>query len=240
MIVALLILFLSADSATANWQARILEARRSYEYAPVNALIEELRAATQRDNDPVLATALAETYLAKAELLRIDFEMLPNDAADDRNGLGAAIDAAAKAGLKVCESLPADSETYRLRADLRGTLIRTKYRAKKHRKKMEADARRALRLDPTNARAYATRAKPYLFADDRHGGDIETALDLLQTALDLDSSIESVHLLQAYAFAESGRTEEAVRHYEAILDSNPNCRPANDALREIAEQNGSS
>ena len=137
------------------------------------------------------------------------------------------------AGLAICEALPESSEKYRRVADLRGTLIRSKFRAKKHRKKMEADADRAIELDPRNARAYVSKAKLFLFADGRHGGDVERALDLLQHAQELDGSLETAQLLYAHGLEASGRAEDALRRYREIFERNPSCRPARIAIDEL-------
>lgn len=229
--------FLCGQLSPEDWDARLRDARSSYSTEAIIRLVSELTEYSESREASDVDELLSEAHLINAELLRFEFEQIPVDARRERSLLGKRLDEAAAAGLAICEALPESSEKYRRRADLRGTLIRSKYRAKKHRKKMEADAARAVELDPNNARAYVSKAKLFLFADDRHGGDVEVALGLLHKALALDLSIESAHLLQAYAVDKLGRTEEAVNLYKSILENNPASRPASTALENISRQN---
>lgn len=224
----LLAALLAVPPDAPDWQ-RLENVRRSYDYAELDRFIADI----STKDAAATAELLAEALLAKAEWLRIDLEVLPEDDRAKRQELGNAIDDLAKQGLELCAAAPETSEWLRRAADLRGTLIRSKYRAKKHRKTMEAEAEAALRLDPQNARAYVTRAKPYLFADDRHGGDVEQAVRLLQHALDLDPDLEAAHLLTAYAFQEEELTEQAKERYQQILSRNPACKPAKTAFERL-------
>lgn len=217
---------IQADPASAR--VRLEDVRRSYDLARVDTLIGSL----DYEASNAVPDALAEALLMKAEWLRIDYEQLADDDAK-RAQLGNEIDRAAERGLNLCASAPETSEWLRRAADLRGTLIRSKFRAKKYRKKMEADADRAIELDPTNARAYVTRAKPWLFADDRHGGDIEQAVALLNHALQLDPELESAQLLLAYATEQDGKEDDALQRYRAILQANPRCKPASIAVKNL-------
>jgi tetratricopeptide (TPR) repeat protein len=208
-----------------DWQERIATVRRSYSVESVDDLIAGMTTADA-------PAALAEAYLIKAEILRFEWEILPEDA-DDREHVADELDAAAWAGIERCKLLSESSETFRLRADLLGTLIRSRYRAKKHRAEMEADAERAIELDSENARAYVSKAKPFLFASERHGGDIETAIELLDKALELDDSLETAKLLRAYGLEQLDKRDEALAVYREVLQRNPQCRPAAHAISEL-------
>ena len=233
----LLIATLCGELSPTGWDARLNEVRHSYSVEAAGQLIAELAEHDQSSGDSAIHEALAEAHLIKADLLRFEFEQLPKDAGSERSVLGNELDEAARGGLEICQTLPESSEKYRRLADLRGTLIRSKFRAKKHRKKMKADADRALELDPENGRAYVSKAKLFLFADDRQGGDVERALDLLEHAQKLDGSLETAQLLYAYGLEEAGRPNEAMQLYTMILKRNPQCRPARTALENLARLN---
>ena len=223
-----LFLGLGAGAFANDWQERLEAARRSYSLESVNRLIDEMTTEHIAESP----AALAETNLIKAELLRFEWETLPEDA-EDREHVADELDAAAWAGLEHCKPLSESSETFRLRADLLGTLIRSRYRAKKHRAEMEADAERAIELDSENARAYVSKAKPLLFASERHGGDIEKAIELLDKALALDDSLENAKLLRAYGLEQLDERDAALVLYREILQRNPQCRPAEHAISEL-------
>ncbi len=147
-----------------------------------------------------------------------------------RRGLGESIDGAADAGLEALESLPETSCRERLRADLLATKIRSDFRAKKFADEMKAAAARAIELDPGKARAMVTLAKPFLFADDRHGRDLGEAIRLLSEAFVIDPTLENALLLRALAFEIQGRTEACRSDLRAALAANPDCRPAKERL----------
>ncbi len=219
---------LGSTAFASDWQERLETIRRSYSLESVNELIAGMTA-DQGAGDP---TAVAEAYLIKAEILRFEWETLPEDA-EERERVADELDAAAWAGIERCRLLSASSETFRLHADLLGTLIRSRYRAKKHRAEMEADAQLAIELDSKNARAYVSKAKPFLFASERHGGDIEAAIELLDTALELDDSLENAKLLRAYGLEQLDERDAALAAYREIVQRNPQCRPAKHAIAEL-------
>ena len=219
---------LAAGAFASDWHERLEVVRHSYSLESVNGLISDMTAEDVAEPP----AALAEAYLIKAELLRFEWETLPEDS-DGREQVADELDAAAWAGVERCELLSVSSEALRLRADLLGTLIRSRYRAKKHRAEMEADAERAIELDSENARAYVSKAKPLLFAGERHGGDVEAAIELLDEALKLDNSLESAKLLRAYGLEQLDERDAALAAYREILQSNPQCRPAAHAISEL-------
>lgn len=223
-----LFLGLEAVAFSHEWQERLEVVRRSYSLESIDELISEMT----MQHDTAAPAALAEAYLIKAEILRFEWETLPEDS-DDREHMADELDTTAWAGIEQCNSLSAASETFRLRADLLGTLIRSRYRAKKHRAAMEADAERAIELDSKNARAYVSKAKPFLFASERHGGDIEAAIALLDKALTLDDSLESAKLLRAYGLEQLDESDAALDAYKDILKQNPRCRLAEHAISEL-------
>jgi len=223
-----LLVGLGAGAFASDRQESLESVRLSYSLESVDDLIAEITT-DQGAGDPA---ALTEAYLIKAEILRFEWETLPEDS-EDREHVADELDAAAWAGIERCKLLTESSETFRLRADLLGTLIRSRYRAKKHRAEMEADAERALELDSKNARAYVSKSKPLLFADERHGGDIETAIKLLDTAIELDDSLESAKLLRAFGLEQLDDRDAALAAYREILQRNPQCRPAKHAISEL-------
>ena len=133
------------------------------------------------------------------------------------------------------EPLVIDSESQRLRADLLGTLIRSRFRGKKYRHPMEAAAQRSVELDSRNALGWVSRAKPLLFAPGRSRQDLQSGLEHLQKALEINPHLETARLLRGRALAELDRHKEAIEELRAVLAANPACVPARDLLQEIQE-----
>jgi tetratricopeptide (TPR) repeat protein len=143
------------------------------------------------------------------------------------------MDEAAEEGLRALESLSPDSEVHRLKADLLAVMIRSDYRAKKYRADMEEAATRAVELDPANARAYVSQAKPYVFAEPHEGGDPAAAVTLLSKALDLNPDLESARCLRGLAYEKAGEIEKARKDWALALENNPHCRPAKEELARL-------
>ncbi len=177
-----------------------------------------------------VGAVLPDALLVLAELYRIDFEALADAERSERRALGKEIDALADEALSIVDALPDSSHRQRLTADLLGVKIRSNYQAKKYRKRMEQAAAMAIQLDSKNAAAYVSAAKPFLFADEDHRGDIGQAVKLLEAALEHDPELEKAHLLLAYADEQNGNNEGAAKRYAIVLHTNPNCRPAKEAL----------
>ncbi len=174
---------------------------------------------------------VARAALLVAELHRIDFEAISESERPERRALGILIDDAADTGLKSLKDLPETSERLRLEADLLATKIRSDFRGKKYGKKMKAAAARALELDPSNTRAIVSQAKPFLFAETRHGGDLEEAVRRLGEALIVEPTLENALLLRALAYERQGKSEASREDLSAALAANPQCRPARERLQ---------
>ena len=209
---------------------RVNVAQLSYDLGGAISILEacELEAPVKTNDHH--RELVARAALLVAELHRIDFEAMNTDDRSERRRLGTLIDDAADTGLESIEALPETSERLRLEADLLATKIRSDFRAKKYGKKMKAAAARALELDPSNARAIVSQAKPFLFAETRHGGDLNEAIQLLGEALAIESALESALLLRALAFDLLGETEASQKDLRAALAANPQCRPARERL----------
>jgi len=203
---------------------------RSYDVAAATTVLSEARVARASSGSPQLAELYARTALAVAELLRIEFEGLAPSEAEQRRLLGLRIDATVEDGLQVLDGLAETSELQRTRADLIATMIRSDFRAKKYEQAFRAAVERALELDQSNARAWLTSAKPYLFAKPEHGGDVAEALRRLDRALALDARLEPALLLRAFAHEKAGNPGAAERDWQAALRANPQCRPAQERL----------
>lgn len=202
------------------------DAVRAYDQAAATAVLSEARVARSTSSSSQLAELHARAALAVAELLRIEFEELAASDAEQRRLLGLRIDAAAEDGLHVLDGLPETSEVQRTRADLIATMIRSDFRAKKYEQSLRAAVERSLALDPSNARAWVSSAKPYLFAEPEQGGDVVEAVHRLDRALELDPQLESARLLRAVAHDKAGDPAAAERDWQVALRANPQCRPA--------------
>ncbi|MDZ4859219.1 MAG: hypothetical protein SGI88_09540 [Candidatus Hydrogenedentes bacterium] len=234
MIAVVLCIFLLAQhGGTAESLARDLSAARlAYDTAAAQSVREKARAlVTSGDN--AASRIHVEAALLVAELHRIAWEQLPESDVAHRRPFGEQIDAAAEEALASLEKLPEDSERYRLRADILGTMIRSDFRAKKYRKDMETSAAKAVELDPTNAKAYVSRAKPFVFAETNVGGDPAKAIELLTKALDLDPELEPARCLRALAYQKAGNDDLSRADWEKALADNPVCKPAADELKKL-------
>ncbi len=189
--------------------------------------------------DPAARFVHARACLLTAELLRVTWEAADPSARDTRQKLGARIDVAAQEGLAELEELPDSSERSRVEADLLATMIRSDFRARRLEARLRAAIDHALALDPDNARAQTSAAKPLLFADAKHGGDPHAALEVLDHALRLDPELESARLLRAVAWEKLGEPAKAEADWKEALRRNPACEPARrglDQLRNRASQ----
>lgn len=188
-------------------------------------LVIELRGDVDA-HDGGCALTLARADLAVASMLRVELEAKPREDRDERRVLGLRIDVHAEEGLDALAQCRDTSERWRIEADLLATMIRSDYRAKKFEKRLKEAIDRALALDESNALAWVASAKPFLFADERHGGDLEEAVRRLGHALELQPGLESALVLRAYAHEQLGRPEAARADLEEVLRLNPECRPA--------------
>lgn len=187
-------------------------------------------AAAARESDAELRLLRVRAGLAVAELLRIDFEGTPEAERTARTTLGQRIDAVAGEALGLLPELPESSERFRIEADLVATMIRSDFRAKKLRGRLDEATGRALALDPGNARAWVTAAKPFVFAAPEHGGDPQEALRRLDRALALEPGLEPALLLRALVHDRLGDRARAAADWRAALAANPRCEPARRAL----------
>jgi hypothetical protein len=221
---------LTAGEDRAAMESAVARAERTWDVA---AAVEALsRARTLQRTAPSPANALLQVRagLLAAELLRVDFEQARGTASPERDTLGQRIDAFAEEALALLPSLPASSERWRIEADLIATMIRSDFRAKKHETRLRAAIAEARRLDPGNARALVSEAKPFLFAPPERGRDVRAGVALLDQALALDPRLEPALLLRAFARDRLGERAAAEADWRAALELNPDCRPARDAL----------
>lgn len=219
MLIAFCVL-LAAEAS--DLESRLAAAAHDYDIAAAQVLLEEARKEVAQDPSTANRLLLARALLLVAELVRIDFEDLGDDAGrSERRALANRIDAAAREGIQVADALGEISEAYRLRADFYGVMIRTKYQGKKYRNRMESNAARAMELDPKNACAYVSVARPFLFATPRQGGDLDKAFALLSKAVELEPKLESARMLLAVAYEKRGEIEKAEAEWQKILTANP-------------------
>lgn len=203
-------------------QARIDQARKDYDLGAAQALVAELsKAGPQAAADQKLA--LARSLLLLGELYRVEFEGMEENGADhaERRALGDKIDETAKVGFQAADALGEISEAYRVRSDLYGIMIRTKFQGKKYRSKLEGNSAKALQLDPKNADAYVSVARPYLFAGPLQGGNLKKAMELLNKALELNPNLVSAQMLHAVGLEKQGDKAQSDAEWKKILEENP-------------------
>ncbi len=194
------------------------------------AVLTRARALRRAAVSPASALLQVRAGLLAAELLRVRFEQPTSTASADRETIGQRIDAFAGEALALLPALPESSERWRMEADLVATMIRSDFRAKKFEARFRAAVAKARALDPKNAQAIVSEAKPLLFAPPEHGRDYRAGIALLDRALALDPRIEAALLLRAFAHDSLGERAAAEADWRAALAVNPDCEPARHGL----------
>lgn len=220
--------------AGADPAADLAEAARTYNLQKAQALAHSLE--PTGDLESILLRANARLLIA--ELMRIEFEQLPEGAARQRRALGKDIDATVDGGLSLVNALPDNSDKYRMKADLIGAKIRSPFRAGKYKDEMNQAVAEALHHDPNNARAHVSNAKTWILRPSATREELRRGLVCLDTALGLDNTLEQAWLLRAYALEKLGETDKAAALWKQCLDRNPDCAPARDALEKQGAELG--
>ena len=233
LLVAVILALGVAGNRDADLESRLADARTSYDAEAAMAVLSEARSLRTREPGTEHARLQVEAAVAVAELLRIEYEQLPEDEREARRQLGSKIDAVAEETLGIVDELPESSARERMRADLIATMIRSDFRARKYRDELETAIARARELDPDNPRALVAAAKPLVFAPEEKGRDLAEAARLLDRALELEPGLEEARLLRAEAHRRAGDREAAREDLEAALGANPSCRPARHALEAM-------
>lgn len=205
-------------------------AARTWDAEAAEAVLVGVRQLASNDHSERAVTLHARAALLVAELARMAFEQTPASVREQRAGHGRRVDQAAGEGLEAMEGMPRGSTNFRLEADLLGTMIRSDFRARKYLDRMRAATAKALELDPENAEALVSQAKPLVFAGPKRGRDLAAARALLDRALELESGLESALLLRAYAWDLDGQPGRAEADARAALAANPTCVPARHRL----------
>jgi hypothetical protein len=221
---------LAAGEDRAAVERAVARAERTWDAGAAVAALSRARTLQRAAPSPAAVLLQVRAGLLAAELLRVEFEQARSAASPEHDTLGQRIDASAEEALALLPSLPSSSERWRIEADLVATMIRSDFRAKKHEARLRAAIAEARRLDPGNARAIVSEAKPFLFAPPEHGRDLRAGIALLDRALALDPRLEPALLLRAFAHEGLGERAAAGADWRAALALNPDCRPAKDAL----------
>lgn len=214
--------------------ARVDEAQRSYDVAKAKQLLSELDALVDESSSEEAKFGLAQAALLVAELLRLDYEQQDLPPKELRL-LGREIDDAARIGHEILKSVPSVSEKYRIQADLWGTMIRSDFKGKKYGGEMKDATKMALKMGADNPNAYVTASKRPLFATEKHGGDIQKAIGLLDKALELDPEHERALIFRGIAYEKLENMDGALRDWNRATELNPQSRLAMDNLERVGE-----
>ncbi len=213
-------------------RARAERVQREYDLPAGEALMADLQSfLTESPSDDSWMT-LAQVALFVAELRRMDYETTDIDPREKRL-LGRTIDEAARIGHDALGHAPKISERWRIKADLFGTMIRSKYKGNKYGGEMDRATERALELDPRNASAIVTGSKRALFAKPGQGGDVPAALEMLNQALEIDPDHERALIFRGMAYEKLGNEDLAETDWEKVLKGNPHSRLARDNLSSM-------
>lgn len=209
------------------------QARHDFDQPRAEAAYKALMEHLKTDNSDDAKFAAARAALTVCEFKRYDYGKKETPALEKRT-LGRIIDDFAGKAHVLLDSLPDSSEKFRLKADLWGTMIRTDYQGKRFGNDMDNAAKKALQLDENNPNAHITISKRMIFAPERRGGDLENAVNHLTRALELDPTLQQAHILRGIAYEKLGDLERAKADWNAALEQNPKCRPAQENLDRVA------
>lgn len=207
-------------------------AQRHYDLAAAETLLPRYQAFLEQSPSDQARFGLARLALIIAQLKRTDYEMQGRIARDNRM-LGREIDNAAEIGHRALRDAPEASEKWRIKADLWGTMIRSKYKGKKYGNEMMDAMDKALELDPDNPDALVTGSLRKLFAHERHGGDIPGAIKMLTRALEIDPELERALVFRGMAHEKNGDMVASTADIIRALELNPNSRLARENLNRF-------
>ena len=213
----------------------LAEVEREYDVEQAEALLPLVQQYTEANPSDETHLLLADLCAVIAELNRMDYETEEELAMRDQRLLGRHIDDVAQIGLDALGKLPDSSEKFRIMSDLYATMIRSKYKGSKYGDNMDRAAEKALALDPENPNAYVTVAKKPLFAKEKHGGDLEMSLTLLNRALEIDPGHEKARIFRGIAYEKLDQLDRAVEDWSYVLDKNPHSRPAISNMKRVKD-----
>ena len=208
---------------------------REYDVEQAEALLPAVQQYAEANPSDETHFLLAELAAVIAELNRMDYETEEEMDTREQRLLGRRIDEVAQIGLDALNKLPDSSEKFRIMSDLYATMIRSKYKGSKYGNEMERAAEKALAMDPSNPDAYVTVAKKPLFAKEKHGGDLEMSLTLLNRALQLDPEHEKALIFRGIAFEKLNQLDRAVEDWNTVLEQNPHSRPAISNMKRVKD-----
>jgi tetratricopeptide (TPR) repeat protein len=203
---------------------------RVYDVEVVEESLSHLEGIAPANRDQEWHALYVRGHLLTVELLRIEFEGLPDTDTRGRREIGKRIDAHAEAGLNALNALPDSSDTFRSKAELLGAKIRSNYRAGKLRGDMRAAIDRALTLDPANALALVSAAKMTVFNPNATEEELRDGVRTLERAISLRPVMEQAALMLAHAHQRLGDLEKATEIWRECMRGNPDCAPARRAL----------
>lgn len=226
------------DTTLAELQQKLVQVERDYELEPTLELLDQVQAFVEERPSVPAYLIYARAALFAAELRRFEYEEKKEEwSPRDRRMFGNTIDEVADIGHAALDQVPDElSEKWRIKADLYATMIRTKAKGNLYKGRMERAKEKALELDPQNPRALVTAAKRPLFAAERHGGDVEHALDLLNKAIEIDPEFERAIVFRGMAYDKLGFPDKATAEWDRALEINPKSQLAKKNLNAIFKE----
>jgi tetratricopeptide (TPR) repeat protein len=215
-------------------ERRYEDARRAYDLDAAKALLPDTLAYVETNDTTESRLLAGRTALMVAQIMRLNYEQELLDPRKNRM-MGRDIDDFAEHGHAVLEPVPDDvSEKWRIKADLWGTMIRSKYKGKRYGDNMKHAYERALELDPENVDALVTNSARPLFASPGQGGDVEKALEFLNRALELNPNHERALVFRGIAHEKLGNMDQSSEDLRRALEINPNSRIARENINSFA------
>lgn len=206
--------------------ARVEDAKSSYDVEKAEDFLPGIQAFVERSDSEESRLALGQLTVVICELLRLEYEKNDGMSAKKRRQLGRRIDDFAQVGLEYLNGADDSSEKFRMKSDLYATMIRSKYQGKKYADNMERNAERAVEEDPENPDAWITLSKKLVFAKEKHGGNLEEGLAMLNRALELAPNSERALIFRGLAYEKMDELRKATADWQKAIGLNPDCRPA--------------
>jgi tetratricopeptide (TPR) repeat protein len=215
---ALLLVPASAESPSADLTEglRLLdEARTTLDDKSLSAARDHFSRLTQKDS----YNSDWFYYLARVEGYRVEVVAM-----HDKKQAGQILDDAIASVLRAISLNDKSADAHSLLADLYGRKIGLGvgfFLGPRFGPKCSAENKRALELDPNDARVQASLGRQYLNSPSMFGGDVEKAVASFRKATELDPNFDEHFIWLALAYRKKGDTASADQALHRALQLNP-------------------
>jgi len=195
--------FAQSDPALIEGLRLLEEGRTTLEEKSLTAAKDYFTQLTQKNgNDPkhFYQLARADSYLVESYTSH-----------HDEKNAERSLDEAIAATQRSISMNDKSADTHSLLADLYGRKISLGglFAGMRYGSKIDAENKKALALDASNSRVYASLGRQYLFAPKAFGGDVSKAADNFRKATELDPNFDENFVWLAIAYRKKGDAANA-------------------------------